>query len=306
MKKEIKIFLLFSFSCFLIFLFSFFISYPLGNVLLPHTDFKPSGLMEIHFLDVNQGNSTLIILPDGKAIVYDGGKRGNRYSPFDAGKKKVVPFLKKRGIKVIFAVICSSPDDDHCGGLPELYKNFKVLNTYDIGLPHTTESYASFLKAVEKEHGKYILIREGMLIEADESVLIQCLWPPEPLIKGKNGSNNNSAVLKITYGDTSVLLPGDIEKPAEKKLLKYAGGLKCSVLLAAHHGSKTSNSETFLKFCSPDITVISCGKNNPFGHPDAEVLKRLESNSKKLFRTDINGDISIFSNGTEIEIFTEK
>ncbi len=263
-------------------------------------------MLEIHFLDVKQGNATLIILPNGNAIVYDGGKSGNSFSPFAAGEKKVVPFLKQTGIKEIFAVICSSPDDDHCGGLADIYKNFTVLNTYDIGLPHTTESYASFLKAVERNHSKYNLIREGMLIEADESVLIQCLWPPDPLIKGGNASNNNSAVLKITYGDISILLPGDIEKPAERRLLKYAGSLKCNVFLAAHHGSKTSNSEAFLKFCSPDIVVISCGRNNPFGHPDAGVLKRLESNSKKLFRTDNNGDISVFSNGTEVEIFTEK
>ncbi|MDD5645038.1 MAG: ComEC/Rec2 family competence protein [bacterium] len=306
MKKDIKIFLIFCVSCGAIFIFSLCISHTFGNIFNSNADFKPSGLLEVHFLDVKQGNSTLIILPNGNAIVYDGGKRGNPYSPFDAGRTKVVPFIKQMGIKKISAVICSSPDNDHCGGLPELYRTFTVSNTYDIGLPHTTESYELFLKAVERSKSRYTIIREGMLIEADESVLIQCLWPPEPLIKGSNDSNNNSVVLKITYGDTSFLLPGDIEKSAEKKLLKYGNGLKCDVFLAAHHGSKTSNSEPFLKLCSPEIVVISCGKNNPFGHPDDGVLKRLTSKSKKLFRTDINGDISIFSNGTEIEIFTEK
>ena len=307
MKAESKIIIFLSLICIAIWILAFCsgslnTSVPVKNI----SSFKPSGLLEIHFLDVGQGNSTVIITPKGKILVYDGGKSGNTYSPFDAGEKVVVPFLKKRGVEQIDVVVCSSPDDDHVGGLPKLYNNFKIKQTYDPCHTHPTESYKKFLEAVENSKSKFSSIREGLLIELDENILIQALWPPEPLFITSSLSNNNSAVLKIIYGNTTFLLPGDIEKPAETKLLKYATGLKSDVYLAPHHGSRTSSTPPFLKTCSPEIIIISCGYKNKFEHPHPEILERFEKSGAKIYRTDYNGTVSLYSNGEELEVITEK
>ena len=131
MKDESKIIVFLSADCIAIWILAFCsgslnTSVSVENIL----SFKPSGLLEIHFLDVGQGNSTVIITPKGKILVYDGGKSGSAYSPFDAGEKVVVPFLEKRGVDQIDVIVCSSPDDDHVGGLSKLYNNLmtQLLN----------------------------------------------------------------------------------------------------------------------------------------------------------------------------------
>ncbi|MCK4947625.1 MAG: MBL fold metallo-hydrolase [Candidatus Aureabacteria bacterium] len=307
MKTESKIIVFLSAICAAIWILAFSSGALNNSVSVKNiSSFKSRGLLEIHFLDVGQGNSTVIITPKGKILVYDGGKSGSAYSPFDAGEKVVVPFLKKRGVEEIDVIVCSSPDDDHVGGLSKLYNNFKVKQTYDTCHAHPTESYREFLEAVESSKSKFSVIREGLLIKIDENILIQALWPPEPLFIASSLSNNNSAVLKITYGNTTFLLTGDIEKPAETKLLKYATGLKSDVYLAPHHGSRTSSTPSFFKTCSPEIIVISCGYKDKFKHPHPEVLERFEKSGAKIYRTDYNGTVSLYSNGEKIEILTEK
>ncbi len=248
--------------------------------------------LKIYFVDVGQGDCTLIITPYGKRILIDGGE-GNS-DKYDYGEKVVFPYLLDRGIKRIDYMIASHADSDHIGGLIYVLENMNVENVL-IGIqPKISNQLEKLMEVANNKNIKIETIQRGDLKKLDKSVELEVLWPDKNNLILENTLNNNSLVFKIKYNNFSILFTGDIEEIAEKELV--LSELKSTIIKIAHHGSKTSSTEEFLNCVNPKIALIGVGMKNSFGHPNDKVLERLEKRDIKTYRTDQNGEISIIVN----------
>ena len=243
----------------------------------------------VHFIDVAQGDSILVQTPNGSTMLIDGGPR-------TAGQK-VVSYLKKAGISSIDRIVATHAHEDHIGGLIDVLNNFTVKEVLDVGFPHTTQTYERFLTTIDQKDIKYSNPRAGDTIDLDPSVKISVLNPPGTL---PADLNNQSIVLRLTYGTISLLLTGDAERPVEQGL----SNAQAQILKAGHHGSSTSTTPEFLKAVNPEIAIISCGKDNSYGHPHQEVLDRLMKANIKIYRTDVSGNIIVKTNGQSYSVST--
>jgi competence protein ComEC len=151
-----------------------------------------------------------------------------------------------------------------------------------------------------------VAAQAGQALHLGAGAELRVLAPMQPSFRGQSADNNNAAVLRLDYGKTSMVLTGDIERAAEERLVRRGAKLKCTILKVAHHGSKTSTSELFLRAASPQASIISCGRYNPFGHPNAGVLERLSKRRVSTFRTDLNGAIEVSSDGRRCWIQTQR
>ncbi|OGC03805.1 DNA internalization-related competence protein ComEC/Rec2 [candidate division WOR-1 bacterium RIFOXYA12_FULL_43_27] len=249
------------------------------------------------FLDVGQGDSIFIETPDSKKILIDGGGMFNKQN---MGKRVVLPFLRQKGINKLDLVVLTHPHDDHLRGLVSVLNDFAVDAVLDSGQIHTSQSYQKFLKAIDRKKIKYVLARAGQTMEVGKGVWMRVLNPSEPLID-ESALNNNSVVIKLTYGQVSFLLMGDAESEAEERMFQE-GNLQADLIKIGHHGSRTASSLPFLEAVNPKIAVISCGKENQFKHPHVEVLERLESLGIKCLRTDQKGTITVKTDGKYVII----
>lgn len=258
--------------------------------------------LTINFIDVGQGDSTLIRV-DNKNILIDGG--GSLYSDsFDVGEKTLFPYLLDRGIKYLDYVIVSHFDADHFQGLEYVINNIKIKNAIISSLGQNSKEYETFLKLAKKNKINIIYVKKGDSINF-KNTIIDILYPDNEIIND-NAKNNNALVCKLISNNFSMLFTGDIEEIAEKKILtlyeKNKEKLRADVLKVGHHGSKTSSSQEFIKAVSPKIALIGVGKDNNFGHPNSGVIERIEKNGATIYRTDNIGEIelSIKSNGNII------
>lgn len=243
--------------------------------------------LEVHFIDVGQGDAILIISPTGKAMLVDGGS-------LNAGQN-VVNYIKKAGITTLNVVVASHPNEDHIGGLISVFDSFDVERVYDTGYAHPTEVYENYLTKIDDFNIEFEIIKRGSVIDLDPSISIDVLSPYlEP-----QSPNAASTVLKITYQDKSVLLTADTEDFAEFNMIDSGIDLKADILQIAHHGSANSSSEAFLDAVKPTTAIISVGKDNSYGHPDNTVLKALSSRKIDVYRTDMQGDIVIKIDGSQ-------
>lgn len=253
--------------------------------------------LTVTFLDVGQGDSILITTPAKKNILIDGGTIPKKWSTFDAGKFIVLPYLRERGIKKLDLVVATHPDIDHIGGLIHVLKKIPVDTFLDSGTISTTQTYEDLLSIVEKKNIKYKIAEQGEL-DIDKSIRLEVLSPISDTFT--EDPNNNSIVIRLEYGKISFLFTGDIGQIAESIYVqKYGDRLKSTILKAAHHGGKGSSSVSFLNCVKPESAIISCGKNNPFGHPSEEALERIEKMGIKIYRTDKGGTITIKTDGKE-------
>lgn len=192
-----------------------------------------------------------------------------------------------------------------CGGILTLIKKLKVKNIIITKQKEESENFKEFLKIIEKRQSNIILVEAEKRIEVEDNICIDILWPTSNLEISENALNNNSIVAKINYKNFSILLTGDIEEKAEKKILEnYQNNqriLKSNVLKIAHHGSKSSSTKDFLEKVKPDIAIIGVGKRNKFGHPNYSTLENLNRINCKIYRTDENGEIKIRTNGITIK-----
>lgn len=259
--------------------------------------------INIVFLDVGQGDSSLITTLRGKHILIDGGgspAKGEYY--YDVGAKITVPALLKLGVWKIDTIMVSHIHEDHLEGLIKVVESFKIGKVILPKTPFSSEKSKRFIDLCGEKGIKIYYAKEGDRLLLDKDIKFDFLFPRDVLLKGtKSDENNNSIVGKLTYKKFSVLFTGDIEKEAESLLLGKS--IDADVIKTPHHGSKTSSSLDFINEVSPDISIISVGKNS-FGHPSLEVLKRIEESSKLFFRTDQWGAIAIKSNGNKIYIKT--
>ena len=247
-------------------------------------------------MDVGQGDCTFIVTPKNKTILIDGG--GSTGSDFDVGESTLLPYILDRGYKKIDLMFISHFDQDHVGGLFTILREFKVNKVYISKQEENSENYQKFLEIVKEKNIAVTIVKIGDRINVEKNFYFDILWPEEKQIT-ENKINNNAIVMKLNYNGFSCLFTGDIEKVAEEKIVKLYGNkqiLKSDILKVAHHGSKTSTTEKMINQIKPKVALIGVGENNLFGHPSSEVIERLEELKTKIYRTDLNGEITITVN----------
>ena len=247
---------------------------------------------KVYFVDVGQGDCSLIITEKNKKILIDGGGSES----YDVGENTTLPYLLDRRISKLDYIIISHFDSDHVQGLFAVLENIKVLNVILSKQYEMTENYEKFLSIVKGKKINLILAKKGDVIKIDKHSYIEVLFPLENVKEyiSQNAINNNSLVFKYKDRNISILYTGDIEKIAEERLISLyrdTNKLEADILKVAHHGSKTSTIESFLELVNPKIAVISVGKNNTFGHPSEEVVARLKDKKVVIRRTDLEGEI---------------
>ena len=251
--------------------------------------------LKLYFVDVGQGDCSLIITEGNKRIIIDGG--GSDSDEYDIGESVLVPYLLDRKIITIDYMIFSHFDSDHCKGLFTVMEKLNVKNAIINKQGEMSDNYKYFIKLAKSKGINVIVVKAGDCLRIDKHTTIDFLWPNDNLISS-NILNNNSIVCKLKYKNTSILFTGDIEKIAEEELVKKYNNneLNANILKVAHHGSKTSSTVDFVDLVKPKIALIGVGANNKFGHPNGDVLERLKSAGAYIYRTDRCGEINVFIN----------
>ncbi len=250
------------------------------------------GVFEIDFLDVGQGDSILVNC-DGHYMLVDGGA--------SKASSLIFTVLKNKGISYLDYMVASHADEDHVGGLAGALNYAKVGRAYCSVSDHDTKAFKSFKKYLAKQ-GKSISIPSA----GDSFALGSAkVWVLGPVGSSKSDDdNNNSIVLRIVYGETSFLLTGDAEFDEENQIMDSCANIRSTVLKVGHHGSKYSTSNKFLNKVSPKYAVISVGADNSYGHPADKVLNRLKGKNVEVYRTDLQGDIHLVSDGKNVTFST--
>ena len=275
----------------------------------PFAPTHASNLLESTILDVGQGDSIFLVSPHGKTMLIDGGGafRGfpgrEDHTGTDPGEEAVSPYLWSRGFKKIDVVALTHAHQDHLGGLTAILENFKVGELW-IGREVNSRALAQ-LEALASQHGTQIKHEiRGQTFEWD-GVEGQFLWPEIAATEiAPSAKNNDSLVLRLKFGDRTLLFPGDAEKAVERAMLSEndESTIHADILKVGHHGSKNSTTPDFLSAVNPQIAIISSGEGNPYGHPSPEVLDRLETAGVRTLRTDTNGAIHMLTDGKQIEV----
>lgn len=245
-----------------------------------------TGELEIHYLDVGQGDCTLLIC-DGQTMLIDTG--------LDEQGTKIQNYLQKRGINRLDYLVLTHPDIDHIGSADVIMTKFDIGTIFMTEYDKETKTYKKLMKLIEDRQIHYLSPAVANVYSLGEATF-QILSP----IRDYEESNNASIVLLLTHGDNSFLFTGDAEKEAEADMLESGLNLAADVYHAGHHGSKTASSEAFLDAVMPKYAIISCGENNQYGLPDAQVLNSLREREVKVFRTDEQGTIIANSDGKKI------
>jgi competence protein ComEC len=250
---------------------------------------------------VGQGDSLLVITPDGKTLLVDGGGFGGgpRQAPqeFDIGEEVVSPALWSRGIRHLDVVALSHTHSDHMGGLPAVLRNFHPAELWVGNNPHS-EAYDALLREAVELGVKTQSFRAGDAMSLG-SAQVSVLAPTADYQPGRAPMNNDSMVLRVAYGQTSVLLEGDAEKPVEKAMLAEVN-LPSTLLKVGHHGSVNATQPEFLARVAPQWAIISCGLHNRYGHPRPEILDELQQAHVRTLSTDINGATCLRLDGKNV------
>lgn len=262
-------------------------------------------VLEITMIDVWQGDSIFLRLPGGQTVLVDAGDGRTEYTSYDAPEVNIIPFLKRNGIDRtnLDIFLATHPHHDHTGGAASIIEHYDIRTVYDSGMPYTTDSYLKFLNLVDSRDIEYIIPSTGDKLDWDPDVEITVLHNYE---EGEENPNNNSIVLRLTYGLFSILLTGDAEKEVEMDILSLGLPVKSYFLKSGHHGSDTSSSEVFLEQVHPAVVLVSVGQYNKFGHPVPGIIERYKNYGCRVLRTDQSGDITVLTDGKHYQIITEK
>ena len=250
-------------------------------------DITTEETMKVHFLDVNQGLAVLVQMGD-EVLVYDGGERDT--SSF------VVAYLKEQGVTEIDYLISSHYDADHVSGLIGCLYAFDVKHVIGSNYVHDSKLYSSFMEAVEKEglEVEYPAVGTQYAIgEASVTIL-----SPKEIV---GDSNSNSVAIKLSYGESDFIFTGDADYKSEREMVASGIDLDCEVLSVAHHGSASGTSEKFIEATTPEYAVISCGKENSYGHPHKETLQILTDYGVEILRNDESGTIVVETDGESFQ-----
>jgi competence protein ComEC len=260
------------------------------------------GVLELVVLDVGQGDALLLRSPKGRWILVDAGPKTES---FDAGARVVLPYLRRRGVTNLDLLVLTHPDMDHVGGAGAILREFPVRGVLDPGMAVGTEVFLDVLDGARASGVPWTVGTAGDSLDLD-GIALRILWPRrvengpprEPDLDladllAEEGANGVSVVLEVRYGAFSALLTGDAPAAVEADLLPRVLSPRVQVLKVGHHGSRTSTSPELLERVAPDLAVISVGRRNRFGHPHAEVVRRLEAEGARVLRTDQHGIVSI-------------
>ncbi len=257
---------------------------------------KAEGDLRVYFLDVGQGDSTYIKTPIGEDVLIDGGDDNTVLNEL----AKVMDF----GDDEINLVILSHPHSDHIDGLIEVLKRYKVDEVWESGVDYPYDGYDVWRNEISDKKISDKIVKAGDEEDFGE-VKFSVLYPLSSIEKETFDNLNNASIInRLDYKQFSVLFTGDVEKDAQRQILK--SNLYATVLKVPHHGSQNGLTEDFLKIVRPAIAVISVSKDNKFGHPSQSVLEMLRNYAVRYYRTDQNGRIEISSNGGNYWVETGK
>lgn len=269
---------------------------PVKNLVSPREQMADTpaddGQLTVSYIDVGQGDATLI-------------RKGAFSMLIDAGKNEkgevVVDYIKKQGIKKLDVLVGTHPDSDHIGGMDDVLMQIPVDTVYLPEAKKETKTYLEIEEALEQTDKEAGMPEIGKEYLYDENVRIRFLGPQRTY----KDANENSLVVQLAYGKNRFLFMGDAEEQAEADILEKNYDLECDVLKVGHHGSYTATSDSFLKESDPAYAVISCGKDNSYGHPHASVLAKLEDEDVQIYRTDTMGTVTAVSDGKQVQLMTE-
>jgi competence protein ComEC len=276
--------------------------------LFPFSPAWSTGKLELSVLDVGQGDSLFVVSPHGKTMLIDGGgafggfgEQGNRGA--DPGEEAVSAYLWSRGFQRIDVVALTHAHHDHLGGLAAVLENFRVGQLW-IGREVRSQALANIEK-LAKDRKIPIEHETRANTFAWDDVQGKFLWPePSSAVPSDAAKNDDSLVLRLRYADRALMLPGDAEKGTEHEMLaaNSTDELRAEVLKIGHHGSKNSTTAEFLAAVKPRLAVISVGNDNPYGHPNAELLERLANGGIRVLRTDRDGAVHILMDSNSVDV----
>ena len=290
-------------------------------VVVFHPFSAPSadGKLHIDFLDVGQGDSALITLPNGETLLIDAGGKpdyraanaddnstGERFEP-DAptvGESVVSAFLWEKGYSKIDYILATHADADHIQGLKDVAKNFRIGAAIFGKTPFDDQDFSELFEILSKRKISSVTVKRGDVLDFG-AAKIEVLYPLDNKNAGKTSSNNQSIVFRLIFGGRKILFTGDIEKEVENELLQNPGFLQSDFIKVAHHGSRTSSTENFVSVVGAEYAIVPVGKRSQFGHPHAEIVERWEKAGAKVLTTGERGTISLTlsESGTEIQTF---
>lgn len=244
--------------------------------------------MHVYFLNVGQGDATLIRTPSGKNILIDGGPQKNILSEI----RNALPYLKSK----IDIVILTHADRDHIEGLISILERYKVEKVYSTGLYKSDYFSNKFLKLIREKNVQLVVTNSLSDVRLEDGTLIDFLFPLAQTFDSGAKANSNSVVAQVVFGENKILLTGDADCAEENSIIKSGVELKSNILKVGHHGSRTSTCETFLEKVKPKISAISVGADNKYGHPNGELMSRLKKIRTQILRTDKDGRIEITLN----------
>ena len=268
----------------------------------------PAGQLEMDTIDVGQGDSIFVALPDGKRLLVDAGGLpsfpGQPPARLDIGEDVVAPYLWTRGIRTLDAVAASHGHEDHIGGMPAIIDDFHPRELW-IGAEPDTPAWQAVLAAARRNAVKIVTLQAPQRFTFGGAE-VQVLAPLPGYVPSAAATNNDSLVLRLKYGARSFLLTGDVEKPIERRMLDENQLQHSDVLKTPHHGSRTSSTAEFLDAVSPAFATISLGLDNSYGFPNRDVIERLQNRGVMVFRTDQDGLVSVRSDGRRLFIQTHR
>jgi len=250
------------------------------------------GALSVCFFDVGQGDSAFVEC-NGKTMLIDAGEK--KYAD------RIIEYIENRNYTRIDYLVITHPHSDHIGGMPEIIRNFEIGEIF-LSCEHDTRAFEDMIDAIIEKGLGVLSPSPGERFElggAEITVL-------GPVNSGGGNINNESIVLKVSFNGRGFLFTGDAEKEAERDILDSCADASADVMKVAHHGSKSSTAKNFLSAVSPEIAVISVGSDNKYGHPDKNTVSRLNGAGTKVYRTDLNGDILITTDGETLEVHTER
>ena len=259
------------------------------------------GLLRVVFLDVGQGDATLVQLPSGRSLLVDAG--GLPGSTFDPGERVVAPALRALGIRRLDHLVITHADPDHVGGAASVMRRFSPPSVWE-GVPVPPNATLRELATLASAQSAVWRTVQAGDVDRVDGLDLRIWHPPPPDWERQRVRNDDSIVVELRHGDVSILLTGDIEREAERSLAPQLSLAPIVVLKAPHHGSATSSGEAFIDAVRPAGVVFSSGRRNPFGHPHPAVVARYRAKGVEMFRTDEDGAVVVDTDGRGVVVRT--
>ncbi len=259
------------------------------KMALPETE----SVLKVHYIDVGQGDSIFIQLPNGETMLIDAGEN-------DQGET-VCDYIASQGESTVDYLVGTHPHSDHIGGVDTVIEQFDVKRLYLPDVSHNTKTFLDVVQAAKEKGVQTAKAESGVTVMNQDGIKVSFL---SPVSSGYEEMNDYSAIVSLRYGETSFLFMGDAEYTVENQLKSSISHY--DVLKVGHHGSNSSSTANFLEKVCPTYAVISCGEDNSYGHPHEQVLNRLERFGSTVYRTDEQGTVVAESDGRKISFETER